>query len=430
MRLFLLLAAATLLAQDLVFEHASVLPMTSNTVLKDYSVHVSAGRIAAVAPTSKFKVPANATRIDATAKFLAPGFAEMHGHIPPPTAPASLIDDVLFLYVASGVTTVRGMLGYPGQLELREKAKRNEIVAPTLYLAGPSFSGATVKTVDQAITRVRDQKREGWDLLKIHPGVPLDAYNTMAKTAKEVGIRFGGHVPADVGILRALEAGQETIDHLDGYIEYLDTKGAPISDAAMIEVAKATKKHKASVVPTMVLWETIIGAPDAATVSAFPELQYMPAATVKQWKEAFEFRQKQSSFSPEKVRRIAADRKRLLSILHKEGVTIHFGTDAPQQFSVPGFSVHREMRFMADAGISKYEVIRSGTVNVGEYFRAQDRFGAIAPGQRADMVMLDANPLDNVANYQKISGVVLRGKWMPASDIDARLKQIAARNRQ
>lgn len=427
MRLSLLLFTVGLFGQDIVFEHASVLPMTSNTVLKDQSVHVSNGRIVAVGAANKLKIPPSATKIDARGKFLAPGFAEMHGHIPPPSAPASFIDDVLFLYVANGVTTVRGMLGYPGQLDLREKSKRNEIIAPTLYLAGPSFSGATVKTVDQAITRVRDQKREGWDLLKIHPGVPLDAYMAMAKTAKEVGIRFGGHVPADVGILRALEAGQETIDHLDGYIEYLDSKGAPISDAAMTEIAKTTKKHNAGVVPTMVLWETIIGAPDAATVNAFPELKYMPAATIKQWQEAFEFRQKQASFSLAKVRRVAADRKRLLQALHKEGVTMWFGTDAPQQYSVPGFSVHREMKFMADAGISNYEVIRSGTVNVGQYFKGQDSFGTIAAGQRADLVLLDGNPLENITNYSKIAGVMLRGKWLPAYEIQARLQKIAAR---
>lgn len=427
MSLPLTFMAAALLAQDIVFEHATVLPMTSNKVLQDQSVHVSNGRIVSVSASARFQPPAGATRIDAKGKFLAPGFAEMHGHIPPPSAPASFIDDVLFLYVANGVTTVRGMLGYPGQLDFREKAKRNEIIAPTLYLAGPSFSGATVKTAEQAAGRVRAQKGEGWDLLKIHPGVPPDAYAAMAKTAKEVGIRFGGHVPAEVGILRALEAGQETIDHLDGYIEYLDAKGSPISEAAMREVARTTKKHNAGVVPTMVLWETIIGAPDASEVNAFPELKYMPAATVKQWQEAFEFRQKQASFSLDKVRRVATDRKRLLQAMHKEGVTIWFGTDAPQQFSVPGFSVHREMKYMADAGISNYEVIRSGTVNVGQYFKAQDSFGTIAAGQRADLVLLEGNPLDNITNYSKIAGVMLRGKWLPKAEIDARLRKIAER---
>lgn len=410
---------------DLVFEHAHVLPMTSNVVLRDHSVHVSQGRIVAVGPAGKLRVPAGARRIDARGKYLAPGFGEMHGHIPPPTASAQWIDDVLFLYVANGVTTVRGMLGYPGQLELREKAKRGEIVAPNLYLAGPSFSGATVKNAEQAVARVRQQKAEGWDLLKIHPGVPRAAYDAMAQTAREVGIRFGGHIPAEVGLMHALEQGQETVDHLDGYLEYLEEKGLPISDAAMVAVAHETKKHKAAVVPTMVLWETILGVPDAATVAGFGELRYMPPATVQQWKEALAFRQQQGSFSRATVQRMATDRKRLLRILHEHGVELLFGTDAPQQFSVPGFSVHREMRLMVEAGISPYEVIRSGTASVGRYFSGKDRFGTIAAGQRADLVLLEGNPLEKIENYQRIAGVLLRGKWIGAEEIRARLEKIA-----
>lgn len=415
-------------AQELVFEHASVIPMTRDTVLNDHSVRIKDGRFVEIAPSTKMKIPAGATRIDAKGKFLAPGLGEMHGHIPPPTAEKGLIEDVLFLYVAKGVTTVRGMLGYPGQLDLRERAKKNELVAPNLYLAGPSFSGATVKSPAQAIDRVKQQKAEGWDLLKIHPGLTRDQYDAMATTARDLGIRFAGHVPSDVGILHALEQKQETIDHLDGYIEYLDKLGSPISDAQMIEIARKTKAAGAGVVPTMVLWETIIGAPDAATLHAFPELKYMPKAQVTQWKEAFAGRQSTPQFSLEKVRRIAADRQRLLKVMDSEGVTILFGTDAPQQFSVPGFSAHRELRFMAEAGMKPYAILRSATANVGEYFKAKDSFGAIAPGMRADAVLLEANPLADISNYSKIAGVLLRGYWIPQSDIEIRLGHIAARH--
>ena len=130
--------------------------------------------------------------------------AEMHGHIPGGTAPRELVDHVLFLYVATGITTVRGMQGAPGQLDLREASKRGEIVAPNLYLAGPQFSGNSVKSAEDATARVRQQKSEGWDLLKVQEGLSVPAYDAMAKTAKEVGIRFGGHVPDDVGLLHAI----------------------------------------------------------------------------------------------------------------------------------------------------------------------------------------------------------------------------------
>lgn len=423
-----LLAVLTVGAQEIVIEHVNVIPMTREVVLKDHSVRVRDGRFVEVGPAAKVKAPAGATRIDGQGKYLAPGFAEMHGHIPPPTGPKEFAEDVLFLYVANGVTTVRGMLGYPGQLEFREKAKRNEIESPTLYLAGPSFSGATVKDAAQAIERVRLQKAEGWDLLKIHPGVPLDAYDAMAKTAREVGIRFSGHIPADVGILHALEQKQETVDHLDGYIEYLDKQGAPITDARMVELAQKTKQAGAAVVPTMALWATIIGARDAAEVNAYPELRFMPRATVTQWREAFAGRQATANFSRDKVDRVARDRARLLKIFHAEGVKILFGTDAPQQFSVPGFSIHREMQAMAASGMKPYEILRSGTASVGEHFKAKDTFGTIAVGQRADAVLLDANPLEDVAHFSRLAGVMVRGRWMPGSEIQAGLKRVAERN--
>lgn len=427
--LFLLLTTALIaFGQELVIEHVNVLPMTSETVLKDHSVRVKDGRFVEVAPAGKLKVGAGVKRIDGKGKYLMPGMGEMHGHVPPPTSQPGFIEDVLFLYVANGVTTVRGMLGYPGQLELREKAKRKEIVAPNLYLAGPSFSGATVKTPEQAIERVKQQKAEGWNLLKIHPGVPLDAYDAMAKTAKQVGIRFGGHVPADVGILHALDAGQETIDHIDGYIELLDKGGAPITEARMVELAKKTKQAGAWVVPTLVLWDVIIGAQDAAKLNAYDELKYLPVPLVTQWREAFAGRQATKNFSRPNVERIAEDRRKLLRVMDREGVKIAFGTDAPQQFSVPGFSIHREAVGMAAAGMKPYAILKSGTANVGQYFSNEDKFGTIATGQRADAVLLEANPLDDVSNTRKIAGVMVRGEWMDAAQIQAGLAKIAARN--
>ncbi len=422
---FLVLTAG---AQEIVFEHVNVIPMTRETVLKDYSVRVKDGRFVEVGPGGKIKIPAGATRIDGKGKYLTPGMGEMHGHIPPPAAPKEFIDDVLFLYVANGITTVRGMLGHPGQLDFREKAKRNEIIAPALYLAGPSFSGATVKNPAQAVERVKQQKAEGWDLLKIHPGVSRESYDAMAKTARELGISFSGHIPAEVGILHALEQKQETVDHLDGYIEYLDKLGSPITDAQLVDVAKKTKSAGAWVVPTMVLWETIIGAPDAASLHAFPELKYMPRETVKQWTEAFAGRQSTPQFSRVKAQRVAADRKRLLKVMDQQGVKILFGTDSPQQFSVPGFSMIRELKSMHEAGMKPYDILRSGTARVGEYLKAKDSFGTIAVGQRADAILVEANPLEDIGNLSKISGVLVRGKWMPKSEIQAGLEKIAARN--
>src|SRR5262245_5809769 len=131
--------------KSVAFANVSVVPMKGNQVLPNHTVVITGDRITALGPAKATPIPEGATRVDGQGKYLMPGLAEMHGHIPPPTAPREFVDNVLFLYVATGVTTVRGMQGAPGQLDLREAAKRGEIVAPNLYLAGPQFSGASVK---------------------------------------------------------------------------------------------------------------------------------------------------------------------------------------------------------------------------------------------------------------------------------------------
>ncbi|HEU4344508.1 MAG TPA: amidohydrolase, partial [Candidatus Binatia bacterium] len=197
-------------AQDVAFVGVNVVPMDRNGVLNNQTVVVRDGRIAVVGAAGSARVPDGALRVDGRGKYLMPGLGEMHGHIPAPLEPREFTEAVLFLYVANGVTTVRGMQGAPGQLDLRERAKKGELLAPNLYLAGPAFSGKTIKSADEAIQRVRHQKAEGWDLLKVLPGLARSHYDAMARTAKEVEIGFAGHVPADVGLLHAIHSGQET----------------------------------------------------------------------------------------------------------------------------------------------------------------------------------------------------------------------------
>lgn len=411
------------------FVNVSVLPMDTERVLKNQTVVVTGDRIVLVGDTAAVTIPADARQIDGTGKFLMPGLGEMHGHNPPLGSSQEYIEQVYFLFVANGVTTFRGMLGWPGQLELRDQVKSGAITGPTLYLAGPSFTGngaSAVRIPSAAEARVRQQKAEGWDLLKVHPGLKRDVYDAMAKTADEVGIRFAGHIPAEVGLLHALERRQETIDHLDGYIEYLDADTAPIDPVKLAAAVKLTRDTGTAVVPTMPLWETIIGAADLEKLLAYPELRYMPAKEVARWKSVYERRTSDPKFSKTRALQIAANRKILLKALSDGGVTILFGTDAPQEFSVPGFSVHREMQSNVADGLTPYQVLRSATKNVGEYLRAKDTFGLVAPGHRADLLLLDANPLQKIGHIEKRSGVMLRGRWLPESELQAGLAKIAA----
>lgn len=412
--------------REVAFVNVNVIAADSDRVLKEQTVVVRGDRIVEIGSATKVKVPANMLRVDGTGKFLMPGLAEMHGHIPPPQAPREYTESVLFLYVANGITTVRGMLGAPNQLELRDKANRGEILAPTLYLAGPSFNGNSINSPAQAIEQVLEQKRAGWDLLKVHPGLTREEYDAMAETARKAGIRFAGHVPAEVGLLHALEMKQETIDHVDGYVEHLKAENGPVDEAKLAEVVRRTREAGAWIVPTMAVWEVLIGATDLEKLLDYSELRYMPPQQVEEWEKAHRGRISDPRFDRRQAEQIAANRKRILKALHDGEVRLLLGSDAPQQFSVPGFSLHREMRLMRECGLPPYEIIRSGTKNVGDYFKDKDEFGTVAVGKRADLILIDADPLQDITNIAKRSGVMVRGRWLPEAEIQERLAKIAA----
>lgn len=429
MRLLSLLAlalaacASPVASQDAtVFEHVTVVPADAERTLPDHTVVVRGDRIVAVGPDGTVEVPDGAAVVDGAGRFLAPGLAEMHGHVPPPGAPPALTEETLFLYLSQGITTVRGMLGAPGQLELRARANAGELLSPTLYLAGPSFRDQTVSSPEQAADRVREQAAEGWDLLKVHPGLTRAEYDALAETAREVGIRFGGHVPADVGVRHAIAQGQETFDHVDGYAEALGAAAGPVDEAALADLVDATREAGAWIVPTMALWEVLYGTLPLDTLRAYPELAYVSPEQRAAWAGRVEALRSDGDAAA--AQRLIEGRQRILAALHAGGARILMGTDAPQLYSVPGFSLHREVPRMVAAGMTPYEILRSGTAHVGTYFADTDTFGLVAPGHRADLVLLDADPLLDAAHLQRIAGVMVRGRWVPRAEIDARLDAI------
>jgi imidazolonepropionase-like amidohydrolase len=409
------------------FSNVNVLPMDKEEVLTDQTIIVEGGRITEMGSSTSIEIPDEAKVIDGQGKFLMPGLAEMHGHVPPldlpDSYPQSYVEDILFLYLAGGITTVRGMLGHEGQLELTRKINEGQLQGPSLYLAGPSFNGNTVSSPEQAARRVREQSEEGWYLLKIHPGLTLQEFDAVANTAQEEGIPFGGHIPEDVGLMHALEMNQQTIDHLDGYIRYLDAADKPISPEKLETAVKESKAAGTWVIPTMALWETLLGAADYNEMREYPELKYMPKVVLDDWNEALRNFESKDESEKKAARQEAENRLTLLKALHDGGVPVLMGTDSHQIYSVPGFSLLRELELMKEAGLSNYEILATGTANVGKYF-GEEEFGTVAPGQRADLLLLDGNPLEDLKYLQGFPGLMVRGQWITKEQMDKRLRDI------
>ena len=256
------------------FVDVTVIPMDRERRLPGQTVVVRGDRIVELGPAASVKVPEGATRVEGKGKFLIPGLAEMHAHIPGGQASDSAVERTLFMYLAGGLTTVRGMLGHPRHLELRARAARGELLSPTIYAAGPSLNGNSIPDPAAARKAVIEQKEAGYDLLKIHPGVSREAFDTLVATARRVGIPFAGHVPTEVGVAHAIESKYATIEHLDGYIEAMIQEGAPVTaeqsaffglnlgehldESKLPALVEATKRAGVWNVPTQVLMENLV----------------------------------------------------------------------------------------------------------------------------------------------------------------------------
>jgi imidazolonepropionase-like amidohydrolase len=431
-------------APAVAIENVTVLPMDSERILRDHTVVVEGRRITAVAPSAGVVVPAGATRVDGRRKFLLPGLAEMHAHFPSPQGLAQygegFGDRLLFLNVACGVTTVRGMIGGPRDLQVREEVARGLRLGPQIFTAGPSVNGNSVPDLRAAWRAVTEQRAAGYDLVKIHPGVPRAAFDEVARTARAEGIPFAGHVPADVGLVRALLSGMRTVEHLDGYVEALQKPGVAlpaqtgffgasiadtVDEAQMAPLAAATRAAGVWNTPTQVLVDNVFGGATVEEIAARPEMKYVPAAMLQQWRTgAQQFRG--PDFEPARGRRFLETRRKLIRALRDAGAGLLLGADAPQVFNVPGYATLRELESLVAAGLTPFQALQSGTRNPAIALGVPESFGTVEVGRRADLLLLDADPLADIRNVWKRAGVVAAGRWLPAAELDARLAEYAA----
>ncbi len=426
---------------SIIISNVNIIDVRDGTVIENQHLLIDDGKITRISDQA-FSTSNQVNQIDGSGKYLLPGLAEMHAHIPSPDWGRKNYEETLFLYLSNGVTTIRGMLGHPVHLEMRARAKRNELLSPRIFSSSPSLNGNTVTSIEEARTKVAAYKNDGYDFLKLHPGLKLDVFNEIVKTANEVGIPYAGHVSVDVGIRRALESKYATVDHVDGFLEGLVPESAGVNpsdngffgynftdlaDTSMIgELVSMTVVNKVWVVPTQSLFDRWFSSDSANVFVEAPEMKYMPKSTLESWVNRKNSILSNPDFNAEQQQTFNSIRRQLIYQLQKNGHGLLLGSDAPQVFNVPGFSIHHELKGIVDAGLTTLEAIQSGTINPAIFFNMEGEFGEIVEGASADLILLSANPLDNLDKLRNPDGVMVRGRWLSRSDIDKRLEEISA----
>jgi hypothetical protein len=444
--MLMLSASAASLAQKTIapvlFRDVNVISMATTAADAHRDVLVNKGTIARIGATGSITAPPDAIVVQGGGRYLMPGLAEMHAHLPPPAREQDA-RDILLLYVAHGITSIRGMLGDPWHLQLRSQIERHEVLGPRLYTAGPSFNGESTPTVERAQTMVREQAAAGYDFLKLHPGLKRNVFDAIVATSRDSKITFQGHVSDDVGVMHALEAKQRAIDHLDGYIRAIADPAcaravrtsiafgmelAQCVDMKRIpDLARQTKAAGTWMVPTQVLLEQWAVPPTREELQARPAMRYVPADIIDRWLKSMSNIAGPERLSAERGKRYIEATRALLREMHAQGVPILVGSDAPQVFNVPGDSALAELEVYAQIGLPPLEVLRTATTNPARFFNASARFGAVREGLDADLILVDANPLEDIRSLRKLSGVMVRGEWLSRKDLDAKLNELATR---
>ena len=423
--------------QEIVFKNIAVIPMNTEGAWGKQTVVIKDGIIQKIGKNLSYSK--DALVIDGKGKFLMPGLADMHGHIPMGNNIESM-QDALYLFAVNGVTTLRNMLGQAPHLEVRRKIQSGEMIGPRVYTAGAQFSGRDVKTEEAGIEQVKREKQAGYDVLKMKEGLSLANFKAIAKTAKEVGVPMGGHVPFQVGIINAAELGFSTVDHLDGIIPALvprlDTFTerevgmfgmyvAHLADLSKLDnIFNILLKNNVWLVPTQSFGEHWQSPKRLVKdLMDFPEMKYMDKKTLENWSNMKGMFFKDSSYSLKNTEIYLKLRQKIVYEAQKKGVGIMLGTDAAQVFSIPGFAVHRELIYLVEAGLTPYQALCTSTLNVGKYFK-NDKIGVINTGANADLLLLNANPLKDIRATSAIDGVMLNGRWLSKTEIDNILKKL------
>ncbi len=425
---------------------ATVITMDDERVVERGTVVIDEGRLTAVGPAGEVPIPTDATVIDAVGAFLMPGLCDMHTHLGMRDAdPGHLV-----LYLAEGVTTVRSMSGSPANAEWRDRVAAGDLVGPTIFTAGPTIVGGLEdedpklvaslpiyfpQSVDEAVAEVRRQA-SGWaDLVKVYDGLPVDQYLAAISAANEAGIYVAGHALDEAALDTILTSGINEIAHLDElnlfhWIGTPDQAGFALDYEAIADTVALMVENDVAIVSNLVadevLYQLIFDADD---VLSRPQYATVRPERLEEWRREGRHVTRFAEQGPYRRDLEMPFFMTLVRSLHEAGVTITVGTDTSTLEGSVQSNLHRDIELLVEAGLSSFDALGAATRNaaaIAGRMRRDAGFGTVSPGGRADLVLLSANPLDDVGNTRQRIGVMAAGTWYPQDELDERVAEYVA----
>ncbi|AHF08535.1 hypothetical protein DESME_07755 [Desulfitobacterium metallireducens DSM 15288] len=415
----------------MVFKDVNIIPMDQEGIIKHQNVFIQNGVIKKILNAGEESIPREAIYINGSkGKYLIAGLADMHVHI--------VHSNDLLLFISKGITTVRNMGSfYAGKyhfhLRLKNKVNNQEVIGPQIYTAGSMLCGSTsmiplickqLKTKDDIRRVILKEKQAGYDFIKIHDGLSLAQYSDVLRIAHESGMDVAGHLPDEVTLNSALNLRQRSIEHLMGYINAFKDDWV-IKKDEIDQYIRTTKEHDVWNCPTMISFQRIQSFKRSIEFEEEDELKLVPPLARWLWryftwkrdregeKKGYKYPQKCLPYVKETIQK-----------LYEANCNLLLGTDTHLPYIIPGFATHRELENLVSCGISPYQALKTATYNAAKFLNKLDEFGTVSEGKRADLILLDQNPLDNIHNMKTQLGVMVNGRWITQISIENILQEI------
>lgn len=404
------------------FENVNVVPMNREVVLYNQRVIIIDGKISKIEPVSEKRTKDIDSIINAKDKYLIPGLAEMHYHL------ENDAENEFKLLIANGVTTARNMAEYDGQdqIKIREQANNNQILAPYYVTSGPYLKAEDLQTIPDVLNVVKKHQDRGYDFLKIADNLPKEIYLKLLEETTKHNIPVIGHGQRKLPLEYSLK--MKSIAHIEEFMNIFSSEQKE-DTVYLKQAAIKIKKSGVYVSPTLGIFEMISRYADDEKFEILKksdEIKYLPEKYAAYcMSDSTHYRTNSWFTAPESLIRLQEElqwQKKFTKILSKEKVPLLAGSDTYGLF-LPGFSLHRELELICNAGLSPYETLRTATVNPANYLNRVSS-GTIAEGKSADLVLLNKNPLQDIQNTKTIEGVMLKGKWMNRKKLNLMLKEV------